>query len=44
MCILERENIYDQYAQGSLAMLSCSLLIVLNVELLKILEAFGAYQ
>jgi hypothetical protein len=43
MCILEKESIYDQFHQGSLALLSRKLLLkVLNVELLKILEVFGA--
>jgi hypothetical protein len=43
MCILETENIYDQYGQRSLALLSRLLLLkVLNVELFKILKVFGA--
>jgi hypothetical protein len=43
MCILERESTYDQYGQGSLALLNHLLLLkLLNIELLEILEVFGA--
>jgi hypothetical protein len=43
VCILQRESIYDQYGQGSLALLSCLLLLkVLDVELLEILKVVGA--
>jgi hypothetical protein len=39
LCILERESILKQNAQGSLALLSCWLLLkVLEVEFLKILK------
>jgi hypothetical protein len=43
LCILERESILEQNGQGSLALLSCWLLLkVLEVELFQILKVFGA--
>jgi hypothetical protein len=43
LCILERESTLEQNGQGSLALLSCWLLLkVLKVELLKIPKVFGA--
>jgi hypothetical protein len=39
MCIIERESIYDQYGQGSLALLSCLLLLkVLYIVVLNLIE------
>jgi hypothetical protein len=43
MCILEKESIYDQCGQGSLALLSHLLLLkFLNIELSEILKVFDA--
>jgi hypothetical protein len=43
ICDLERESTYDQYGQGSLALLSRLLLLkVLNIELLEVLEVICA--
>jgi hypothetical protein len=43
MCILERESILEQNGQGSLALLSCWLLLkVLEVKFLKIPKVVGA--
>jgi hypothetical protein len=43
LCILEVESIVEQCGQGSLALLSHLLLLkVLNIELLEILNVFGA--
>jgi hypothetical protein len=39
---LERESTYDQYGDGSLALLSLLLLKVLLVELLEALKVIGA--
>jgi hypothetical protein len=43
MCILERDIILEQNGQGSLAMLSCWLLLkLLEVKFLKILKVVSA--
>jgi hypothetical protein len=42
VCELERESTWNQYGQGSLALLSRLLLKVLLVELLEVLEVVGA--
>jgi hypothetical protein len=43
MCTLEKESILEQNGQGSLALLSCWLLLkVLEVKFLKILKVVGA--
>jgi hypothetical protein len=44
MSTREKESTYDQYGQGSLALLSRLLFEVLGVEFLKILKVVGAYR